>query len=155
MLFQVPSKPFRLFIQREQTWPEVMNLSDCIQGKIYVVDEWPVHGPINGQLIGATLELPWRNNLNKISRIAADAYEAKTRDDGPKGWRIELQSVLNRTNVQLHIGNFPKDSVGCVLVGKQKAATECAVLSSGVAMQELRDAYGKIERPIEVFFRDA
>ena len=41
---QVPVKPLRIVIMREETWPEVVSLSDCTLGKLYVVDTFPSGG---------------------------------------------------------------------------------------------------------------
>src|ERR1022692_2035251 len=113
--------PFRIFVQREERWPDVVNLSNCILGKLYVVKDFPTVLPPTEKPIGSTLELPWRNNMNKISRIPAGVYKGKTRADGTKGWRIQVDPVPGRDLVEIHIGNFPKDTVGCILLGSGRS----------------------------------
>lgn len=148
-------RSFRILIQREERWPDVVGLSNCILGRLYVVNEFPttVARPTEAPL-GSTLELPWRNNLNEISRIVAGRYSATTRDDGDRGWRLELDAVPGRTLVQLHIGNFPANSVGCILLGSGRAGG-CTVTGSADALRLLRERYGAIARPIEIVIRDA
>jgi hypothetical protein len=69
-----------------------------------------------------TLELPDRNNAatnnsDTAGRIPAGNYNAHVRTDGPLGWRIELENVPGRANIQIHVGNTPADSTGCILPG--------------------------------------
>lgn len=61
-----------------------------------------------------TLELPWRNNEHDISRIPPGAYPYEMRAGNP---RIFLSNVESRTGIQLHIGNYMKDTNGCILLG--------------------------------------
>ena len=149
-------KPFRIFIQREERWSDLMNLSACILGKLYVVQEYPSVGTPVEKPLGSTLELPWRNNLNEISRIPTGAYKASTRSDGDLGWRIELDSVPTRDHVQIHLGNFPKNSIGCILLGTGRSAPSgCMVTGSAQALTELRSRYGTATREIEIVIKDA
>jgi hypothetical protein len=149
-------KPFRIFIQREERWADIMNMSMCILGKLYVVQEFPSAGAPVEKALGSTLELPWRNNINDISRIPAGGYKAKTRADGDIGWRIELDPVPKRDFVQIHLGNFPRNSIGCILLGTGRSVSNgCMVTGSEIAMKELRSRYGSAERPIEIVIKDA
>ena len=67
-----------------------------------------------------TLELPDRNNRINESRIPAGTYNAHIRDDGDKGYRVELEDVPGRTNIQIHTGNVPRDTTGCILIGTER-----------------------------------
>lgn len=55
-----------------------------------------------------TLELPDRNNAatnnsQTAGRIPAGTYQAHVRTDGERGWRLELDNVPGRTNIQIHV----------------------------------------------------
>jgi len=68
------------------------------------------------------LELPDRENASTndsatAGRIPAGTYQAHVRTDGPLGWRIELEGVPGRGNIQIHAGNTPEDTTGCILPG--------------------------------------
>ena len=133
-----------------------MNMSKCILGRLYVVQEFPSVGEPVDKAFGSTWELPWRNNLNDISRIPAGVYKARTRTDGDLGWRIELDPVPKRDFVELHLGNYPKNSIGCILLGTGRSSSDgCMVTGSQVALKELRSRYGPTERPIEILIKDA
>ena len=149
--------PFRIFIQREERWPDVVGLSSCILGKLYVVQSFPTTvGVPTEQSLGSTLELPWRNNQNDISRIPAGSYKGSTREDGPKGWRIQLRDSDPRKLVQIHIGNYPKNTDGCILLGSGRSSTDgCMITGSDAALKALRDRYDNSSRPIEILIRDA
>lgn len=152
-----PIKEFDLKIVRDQNLPTTLQLGDCISGKLYVAD--PDH-PLTGAgdiPVGTTLELPWRGNQNEISAIPAGSYPATVRDDGDKGWRLELKDVPGRTLVDVHIGNWPKDSIGCILLGKRLSKKEkCFVQESAKAMDDLEKLYGSPDhsRPIRLLIVD-
>jgi hypothetical protein len=86
------------------------------------------------------LERTWENNAPLVSSIPAGEYSAAIREDGRKGWRIELVGVPDREHVQIHLGNTPADSVGCLLPGISIASSLCEVYKSAEAMDLLRQA---------------
>lgn len=102
---------------------------------------------VNGKEIGRTLELPWANDAQGLSRVQSGTYAAAIRSDGTKGWRIELKNVPNHDKIQLHIGNYTSQTEGCILVGTDVTeATDpgtgkktCMVTNSAAALQEIRD----------------
>lgn len=68
--------------------------------------------------LGVTLELPWRDNAHDVSCIPVGQYLAHRRYSPKHGYDVfELQSVPGRGNVEIHIGNLPRDSEGCILLG--------------------------------------
>jgi hypothetical protein len=65
-----------------------------------------------------TLELPWLDNKTNISCVPPDTYKYKKRfSPSKKMVVIELIGVKGRTFIQLHIGNFTSQILGCCLVG--------------------------------------
>ncbi|HTG26048.1 MAG TPA: DUF5675 family protein [Reyranella sp.] len=65
-----------------------------------------------------TLEPPWRDNLNNVSCIPAGTYTLKRRFSVKHRCILfEITAVPDREDVELHIGNFLKDTLGCVLLG--------------------------------------
>ena len=106
----------------------------------------------NGSFICYTLELAWLWNEKNKSCVPRGKYNAFLRHDHKDKWRIELIGVPGqRENVQIHIGNFPKDSLGCVLVGT--AYTPDAVWDSQGAYAKLEAAYRHALGPITVEFK--
>lgn len=94
-----------------------------------------------------TLELPWRGNAatgasNTASRIPAGTYNATTRADGALGWRIELQGTAPRTNIQIHVGNTPADTTGCILPGTSRGTDSVANSNAArtIIQQEVNNA---------------
>jgi hypothetical protein len=87
------------------------------------------------------LERPPMNNAPYVSAIPAGTYPVRVRRDGPRGWRLELSAVPDRMNVQIHIGNFPSDTVGCLLPGLGTLPDTCAVQNSAAAMAHLRTLF--------------
>jgi uncharacterized protein DUF5675 len=92
------------------------------------------------QIICYTLERPWKDNQQNLSSVPAGTYDAHLRYDHQDHWRIELEGVPNRTNVQIHIGNEPDESKGCVLVGTSLTKDLCRI-SGGTSAQ----AYAKLK----------
>lgn len=64
-----------------------------------------------------TLELAWRGNSNLISCIPVGDYVVKRGSSKRFEKHLRLYNVGGRTDVLMHIGNYPKDSTGCILVG--------------------------------------
>jgi hypothetical protein len=153
-----PVKGFQLKIVRDHGLPEALQIGDCIAGKLYIADmDHPLTGAGDVE-IGATLELPWRANQKDISAIPAGSYPATIREDGDLGWRIELSQVPgHRENIEMHLGNWPKNSTGCILLGKSFSKTErCFVENSAQAISTLRKLYASPDhsKPIRVTISD-
>jgi Family of unknown function (DUF5675) len=126
---------FQIVIRRKHSFAE------SIIGELYV----------NGAFLCHTLELAWLWNAKNKSCVPPGEYRAYLRFDHKDKWRIELLNVPgNRQNVQIHIGNYPKDVLGCVLVGTSFAAD--TVLDSTKAYEKLKAAYRKHPGPISVKF---
>ncbi|HYC30130.1 MAG TPA: DUF5675 family protein, partial [Chitinophagaceae bacterium] len=91
------------------------------------------------------LELPDVINKQYISSIPKGVYPAFIRTDGTKGWRIELEDVPNRTNIQIHVGNYTSNIDGCILIGTKVDIDNCAVLNNvrKEAMDKLQNAFNK------------
>ena len=112
------------------------NHSKCIIGRMTA----------NGEEMGYTLELPWRDNKRNVSCVPGPAtYGAFIRTDGKRGWRIQLEGVPSRTAVQIHVGNYPSDILGCILLGTGYAVN--MVTNSRKAMGLLKAAYEKAGSP--------
>ncbi|MBM7555602.1 DUF5675 family protein [Halanaerobacter jeridensis] len=94
---------------------------------------------LNGKKIGYTLELPWNENKQNESRIPAGNYNAFIREaDTSSSWNydvIQLKNVPNRTAIQIHRGNRPDHTVGCILPGLGKGLNR--VWSSEKALNKL------------------
>lgn len=127
---------FQLVIDRKHSY------SEGIIGELHV----------DGAFLCYTLELPWRWNEKNKSCIPLGEYRAHLRFDHTDKWRIELLNVPgNRQNVQIHIGNYPKDIEGCVVVGTSYHPN--AVLNSAAAYDKLKAAYREHPGPITVKFQ--
>ena len=144
--------PFHLRLIRDRNLGTTLQLNDCITGKLYNADPAQPILPNSPGFIAYTLELPWRNDLNEISSIPAGTYSAVVRDDGPLGWRMELLNTGKRKNIQIHIGQWPRQTEGCVLIGISALKKKpCEIYASKTALQRLRAAYGSnISRPIVI-----
>jgi hypothetical protein len=67
-----------------------------------------------------TLERPWLGNLHDVSCIPAGTYTAVRfpKGSGKRDYDVfKLTDVPARDDVELHIGNLPKDTEGCILIG--------------------------------------
>lgn len=164
---QTLSEPFYITIKRE--FPNgPLQLNSCVYGRLFLGSQY-YHQPQN-ILAGEkglcnTLELPWRNNFNDISCCPEGSYTGRIRTDpstdGRKlGWRIELNDVEARKNIQIHVGNSEGNTVGCILPGIKSAppsskglvqGPKCWVSSSGPTIQAIKLMYGgNNNRPIGI-----
>ena len=103
---------------------------------------------VNGAIIAYTLERPWNGNAPLISSIPDGSYAGTLRYDHADAWRIELQGVPGRTNVEIHTGNTPDDTEGCILVGLKLGSDLCSVQDSQKAYQVLKTAFYGSANPV-------
>ena len=79
---------------------------------------------LNGDFYGHTLELPWNDNKKNISCIPKGVYEVEKRHTEKSKYKYEhlhILDVVDREMVLMHIGNYPKNSKGCILLGNTRA----------------------------------
>ena len=106
----------------------------------------------DGRQLCWTLEQGWHQNQRQVSRIPAGVYPLVVRKFG--GWHlrlekrfpelhagaIELANVPNRSAILIHPGNWHRDTLGCILPGKEKgfgADGAHAVFQSNDAYKEI------------------
>ncbi|PKH88325.1 DUF5675 family protein [Colwellia sp. Bg11-28] len=124
-MFKVLANPFVIEINRTS------HNTSSLTGEMY----------INGEFMMHTLELPWNNNRSFISSIPPDTYEALLRYDKNDKWRLELKGVPNRSGIQIHIGNWPSQIEGCVLVGNKVKNISNELEGSTVAYKDLKSMF--------------
>lgn len=129
-------RKFELFVFRKQVYP------GCTIGLLGASS--PFYPPA---IIAYTLELPWRNNTNFISSIPAGSYGGIVRYDHSDHWRIQLVGVPKRTEVQFHIGNVPKNTEGCILVGSKRVPGKCELKGSAAAYKRLKMLFYGSSKP--------
>lgn len=90
-----------------------------------------------------TLELPWLDNENEISCIPAGTYECEKHVSPTHGECISVKDVPGRTHILIHKGNYTRNTLGCILVGKSIADIDndrtLDVTSSGATLKKLMD----------------
>ncbi|NVJ27335.1 hypothetical protein HUW62_39580 [Myxococcus sp. AM011] len=94
---------------------------------------------VDGMAIGYTLEPgALAPDATSLTSIPNGDYDAFIRVDKKK-WRLELKDVPRYKNAQIHIGNDPKDTAGCVLVGLKVSVDQCRVTDSAPALKKLQE----------------
>jgi len=66
-----------------------------------------------------TLELPWRDNQRRVSRIPNGIYPVIKHISPNFGKSLWIQDVPDRSEILIHVGNYNRDTLGCILVGKE------------------------------------
>jgi len=98
----------------------------CTQGELYR----------DGQLQCVTLEPPIEDPPVKPRAIPTGTYQFTIQFSEKHGYRCPLlEEIPDFDAVEIHIGNFPENTLGCILVGKQQGTN--AVYESGEAFHEL------------------
>ena len=91
---------------------------------------------INGESFCDTLENPYINNERNISCIPEGQYNVRLRLARESATRdylhLLVQDVPNRDWILVHIGNYPSQTQGCILVGNGREHN--AVNNSRLAM---------------------
>lgn len=94
---------------------------------------------VDGQVICKTLELPWEWNSKNVSCIPSGTYFAFWRHNRT---RVQVEDIAcpggYRVAVQIHAGNKPKHSRGCILVGR--TISQNFVGASQKAMRDIESA---------------
>jgi hypothetical protein len=94
---------------------------------------------LNGEMFCDTLELPYLDNQRRISCIPEGEYPVRIRLPRESATRdymhLLVKDVPNRDYILFHIGNFPRDTKGCVLVAQSRK--QDAVYNSTLAMDLL------------------
>jgi hypothetical protein len=63
------------------------------------------------------LELAWVNNQQKVSCIPEGVYDVVKFNSQAKGKVFLLLNVPGREGIEIHAGNFLRDTLGCILPG--------------------------------------
>ena len=66
-----------------------------------------------------TLELPWKDNKRRVSRIPSNHYEIVKHISPRFGKSLWIKDVPNRSEILIHRGNYHRDTLGCILVGEK------------------------------------
>lgn len=91
-----------------------------------------------------TLELPWFQNTQRISRIPTGIYQAK-RTISPKfGITFQVQDVPGRENILFHWGNVRADTEGCILIGSHFVGN-AFIAASLMAFKEFMGALHSVD----------
>lgn len=67
-----------------------------------------------------TLERPWLDNARSKSCIPTGTYEVELNNTKAHPNTFRVLDVKDRSGILMHIGNYPKHSEGCILVGLVK-----------------------------------
>ena len=65
-----------------------------------------------------TLELPWLLNQKRISCIPLGTYTVQPRYSEKYHNHFHVMDIPNRDYILFHSGNYAKDTLGCILVGR-------------------------------------
>lgn len=88
-----------------------------------------------------TLEPPWLHNAIGKSCIPPGIYTVKPRWSPKYNNHFIIEDTLPRKYILFHIGNFRKDSTGCILVGNAfvdlNKDGEIDISASGLTMKKL------------------
>lgn len=114
---------------------------------------------VDGYPLCATLELAWKMNERDVSRIPAGEYvcrraeKVRLRGGSLVPVTYEICDVPGRGGIYFHQGNYPKDTLGCVLLATSfgEKLGFPVVWGSGVAFGVfLERASGSFEFPLTV-----
>lgn len=104
-----------------------------------------------------TLELPYKDNQRNISCIPCGKYKVTKRFSEKYGNHFKIENVHNRSDILIHVGNYPSDTHGCILIGDDardiNADGKNEVVNSKHAMRKLNKLL-KNEKNIELVIID-
>ena len=104
-----------------------------------------------------TLELPYNGNQRNISCIPCGKYKVSKRFSEKYGNHFKIENVPNRSDILIHVGNYPSDTHGCILIGNDtrdiNADGKNEVVNSKFAMRRLLNLL-KYQKDIELVIID-
>jgi len=125
--------------------------------RFYNPDGLPTYGWVRSQdgiFICRSLELPWHNNVRKRSCIPGGRYEImrRTREDGTFWNRNDapcflIRNVPDRDDILVHLGNYLRDTEGCIMFGETISHTFPAIWKSGHAMNRFAEYLAPLPPP--------
>lgn len=94
-----------------------------------------------------TLELNWKDNQQNISCIPTGEYHCEIVHSPKFGKVYEVKNVPGRTHILIHIGNWVKDTNGCILVGLSRSETmiKNSADALGQLLNEMKNKPFKLE----------
>lgn len=108
---------------------------------------------VEGEHFCNTLELPWVDNQRGISCIPLGTYEVRLLPSKRWGRPIpHIQNVPGRSAIEIHIGNFLRDTDGCVLLGNRFLRDD-VILGSRLAFEKFMEWFGSVGSEAEVNVR--
>jgi len=107
---------------------------------------------LNGNLLCYSIELPWHNNLNRISCAPEGTYELVKRYSPKHGWHLMLQNVPGRQLILVHAANDAiKELKGCIAPVSLLTA-EGKGTGSRVALRKINsNAFAALDKKEKVF----
>lgn len=96
-----------------------------------------------------TLELPWKNNKTRTSCIPEGEYNAAWHLSPKFGWTYKIFNVPGRSEILFHAGNYPSNTLGCILLGKSSTADR--VWGSKPAVQGLANKMRRSNFRLRIF----
>lgn len=90
----------------------------------------------DGVMIAMTLERLWVDNKPNVSCIPFGSHEAIVKESNSYGRTLEV-FVRGRSDILLHVGNWARNSKGCILLGKSFGLN--MVQDSGRAIASFRE----------------
>lgn len=105
-------------------------------GNLFVADEFSCN----------TLELPWKDNQPFISCIPPGTYTCSKVLSKRHGTTFQIDDVPGRDGILFHVGNFPKDTEGCILLGRHIGNDRDMIYNSGTAFNEFTATLWKVDK---------
>ena len=144
-----------VFSKKKARWEKLNSLKEIkVINLLLIRDEFTDKSTIgklhlNDEMFCDTLELPWLDNQRSISCIPEGEYKVRLRLARESATRdylhLLVEDVEGRSYILVHIGNYPKDTKGCILVGqgRQQDFVSNSTLAMDLLMQEIIYLGGK------------
>lgn len=144
--YTITPPPVNILVKRKE------KRDNCTLGEMYV----------NGAYFCKTLELLFKNDENNISSIAVGTYNAHigSTDNFPNGviildnvksnvyykdangeWKTKIVDRNIGGYIEIHSGNVPEESKGCIIVGNDYSAEDCHIQGGSVVIPKLNSGY--------------
>jgi hypothetical protein len=100
---------------------------------------------IDAECFCVTLELPYISNKSNKSCIPKGEYKCRPYSSNKFPSVYEITNVPGRTKILFHIGNFKKDTNGCILLGQHFSdfgSKHKGIMNSKIMFDKFREVIG-------------
>ena len=129
-------------LNRRVVLTRYMHTKDATYGDLHVYNDW------RHIFYCSILELPWRGNLKRVSRIPAGTYVIKLEwSEKFQSYLWEIKAVPHRSECKFHQANFVKQINGCMAFARSFKDIDSDGIKDATYSRDTMEKFHKMMEP--------